>query len=117
MLCSSKRKFTRNELDAFNDKIENCLNDEECVKLLKEYIKKKKPPFRKIFRLWEMVNNENESEEDLFELIEEISNFNKNPLLSIAESNEKICYIKSECIRILEGVRSDFVNYLNTINV
>lgn len=117
MLCSPKRIFTNDELDRFNDKIENCLCDEECKMLLKEYIKKKKPPFRKVFRLWEMVNNENESEEDLMDLIEEINSFNSNPLLSLAEKQQKMDYIKSECVRLLEPVRRDFVEHLRKNNV
>lgn len=109
-------KFTHQQIERYNDRIKNCLEDSNCRPILKTYLVRfaKKPMWVDTLKLWEAVNSINSWDEDrMLDLIEDVDDFNINPLLSIAECQHKLDYTKAECCRILEKALPTFITYLN----
>ncbi|KAJ8986163.1 hypothetical protein NQ317_005637 [Molorchus minor] len=108
-------KFTQQQIERLNDRIKNCLEDENCRTVLEQYLKNaRKPVLYNALKLWVAANSTNSFDEDYFlDLIENVDGFNENPLLSIAECEHKLLFVKTECCRILEKIRPYFIEYLN----
>lgn len=107
-------KFTHQQIERFNDRIKNCIDDSSCRAIFKAFLEKlKKPILLKALILWEAANStESWDENKMLELIEEVDDFNENPLLSIQECQYKLDYTKGECCRILEKILPTFIKYL-----
>lgn len=107
-------KFTVQEIDKFNDKISNVLDNAHCREVFCYFLRAQHKPLLKTFLLWKEAHQRNMYDEDTFlDLIEEIDDFNLNPLYSISECEHKLAFIKQECCRILEKIRPQFICYLN----
>ncbi|XP_050311502.1 uncharacterized protein LOC126747054 isoform X1 [Anthonomus grandis grandis] len=108
-------KFTLQQLERYNDRMKNCLSDPQCRPLLQKFLNlQRKPMFISALKLWEAANGTGNWDEDrMLDLIEDVDDFNENPLLSIAECQHKLDYTKEECSRILNKVLPDFMNYLH----
>lgn len=108
------KKFTIQEIERFNDKISNVLDHSHCRKVFGKFVDaQRNPALSKTFKLWNEAET-NAFEEDTFlDLIEEIDDFNINPLYSLAENEHKLAYVKQECSRILEKIRPQFILYLH----
>ncbi|CAH1100956.1 unnamed protein product [Psylliodes chrysocephalus] len=108
-------RFTDQDIDRFNDKISNVLQNTRCKQIYNNYLKKYSPPNCNAFKLWEQAHSTKEYNEDLLlDMIEDVDGFNDNPLLTLAEPEHKLIYIKQECCRILEKSRSNFIQFLRT---
>lgn len=107
-------RFTPQQIERFNDRIKNCIDDSNCRAVFKVFLKKmKKPMLLDTLALWEAANRSNNWDQDeMMELIEEVDDFNQNPLLSIQECQHKLDYTKGECCRILEKILPTFITYL-----
>lgn len=108
-------KFTIQQLDRLSDRMKNCLDDTQCRTILKNYLQSlKKPMLLDTVKLWEAASNSTSwNEPVMMDLIEEIDDFNENPLLSISECQHKLDYTTGECCRILEKTLPKFIQYLN----
>lgn len=114
----AEHKFTLQQIDRFNDSIENCLRSATCCEIFKKYLMEtKRNHLLDILRLWVKTNDptsQSSSMEDIFDIIEEIDGFNENPLLSLSEPKLKLDYIRTECYRLLNqhNMHSKFLQYL-----
>lgn len=109
------RKFTDPELERFNDKISNVLDNSYCRQIFENFLTvQRNPALIKIFKLWEKAHQDTSYDEDNYlDEIEEIDNFNINPLYSISECDHKLAYIKQQCSRLLEKIHPQFMLYLH----
>lgn len=109
-------RFTQQQIERFNDRIQNCLEDERCRGIFAHYLKiSRKPVLFNAFKLWVEANSTDSFDEDKFlDLIDEVDGFNENPLLTISECDQKLSFLKIEACRILEKIRPHFIEYLNT---
>lgn len=108
--------FTHQQLERFNDRIKNCLDDDTCRAIFKTFlVKLKKPILLNALALWEAANRSSNSwdEDEMLELIDEVDEFNQCPLLSLQECEHKLDYTKGECCRILEKILHTFIMYLH----
>ncbi|KAJ8957353.1 hypothetical protein NQ318_004832 [Aromia moschata] len=112
-------KFTQQQIERFNDRIRNCLEDEHCRTVLEQYLlQQRKPILHNALKLWVAAHSTTSFDEDRFlDLIEDVDGFNENPLLSISECEHKLSYVKLECCRILEKIRPYFIHYLSKNHV
>ncbi|CAH0564020.1 unnamed protein product [Brassicogethes aeneus] len=108
-------RFTHQQIERFNDRIKNCIEDAECRKILEKFLQNPpRPVHLNALKLWKAANDRHAFDEDFFfDLIDEVSGFNENPLLTISECEHKLQYVKQECCRILEPIKSIFIDYLN----
>ncbi|KAJ8936370.1 hypothetical protein NQ314_012389 [Rhamnusium bicolor] len=109
-------KFTHQQIERFNDRIKNCLEDAQCRHILEHYLKiSRKPVLHNALKLWMAANSTTSfNDDEFFDLIDNVDGFNENPLLSISECEHKLSYVKLECCRILEKIRPYFIQYLST---
>ncbi|KAJ8923119.1 hypothetical protein NQ315_001672 [Exocentrus adspersus] len=109
-------KFTQQQIERFNDRIRNCLEDAQCRRLLEHYLKiSRKPVLSNALKLWVAANSTDSFDEDEFlDLIDEVDGFNENPLLTLSECEHKLSYVKMESCRILEKIRPYFIEYIST---
>lgn len=109
------KRFSLQEIERFNDKICNALDNSECREVLGKFLDaQKNPTLTKAYTLWKKAHQRNFYDEDTFlDIIEEIDDFNINPLYSLAECEHKLAYIKQECARILERIHPQFILYLH----
>lgn len=107
-------KFTSEEINEFNHKISNVLDNSRCREVFYKYLcAQRHPVLIKTFKLWTEAHERKSYDEDTFcDLVEEVDDFNVNPLYSLSECEHKIAYIKQECCRILEKQRDQFILYL-----
>lgn len=108
-------KFTIQEIERFNDKISNVLDNSHSREVLGKFLTtQRNPALMKTFSLWKEAHQRNSYDEDTFlDLIEELDDFNVNPLYSLSECEHKLAYIKQECSRLLEKIRPQFILYLH----
>lgn len=108
-------RFTSQQIERFNDRIENLVGDEQCRNIFKGFLTdSRRQNLLNALKLWEEANaSQNFNEDFFFELFDDVSGFNEQPLLSINEHDHKLSYIKSECCRIMEPVKHIFIDYLN----
>lgn len=71
----------------------------------------------RVLKLWERADDDLRTnaiymQEEYEDLFDRIDNFNEGPLLSINEYSQKLEYIKRECARILNLIRTQFIHYL-----
>uniref|UniRef100_A0A6P7GVB5 Uncharacterized protein LOC114343343 n=1 Tax=Diabrotica virgifera virgifera TaxID=50390 RepID=A0A6P7GVB5_DIAVI len=105
--------FNTQDIDRFNDRIQNVLQNPPCRGIYRNYLFQYKRMYLDAFKLWLEANDTKEYNEDKFlDLIEDVDEFNMNPLYSLQEHDHKIDYIKQECCRILEKTRASFIGYL-----
>lgn len=112
----ASKKFTVQEIERFNDRISNVLDNSDCRKVFEEFLlTQKNPTLIKTFKLWMKAdeNSQNSFKDDFFDIIEEIDDFNMSPLLSVSECDQKFAFVKQECSRILEKIRPQFIHYLH----
>lgn len=133
------RKYTKQQIDHFNDRIGNVLNDIGARSDLEEYLKKYKFPVQsKVLRLWNKANSSKwYRRKDFQDDIEDIDGFSTKGLGKSIDQNSsedddsddndeetsegepgtdsELIFIKQECCRILEKIRPQFIKYL-TIN-
>lgn len=109
-------KFTHQEIERFNDRIQNCLGDERCRNILKRYLEiSHRPVLVNALNLWIEANKAVSFDDDMFfDLIDEVQGFNDNPLLTIAECDQKLTYVKTEACRILAKILPHFIEYLHS---
>lgn len=109
------KRFTIQEIERFNDKISNALDNSQCREVLGKFLDaQKNPTLIKTYSLWKEAHQRTSYNEDSFlDIIEEIDDFNINPLYSLSECDHKFAYIKQECARILEKIRPQFILYLH----
>ncbi|RZC27647.1 hypothetical protein BDFB_000102 [Asbolus verrucosus] len=108
-------KFPLQQIEKFNDRIENCLQDLSCRNIFEIYLtQSKKYNALNTLKLWTTANSGTSFSEDMYDLIDDVDGFNENPLLSISEHHQKLDYVKSECSRILNkhGTHKKFIQYL-----
>lgn len=109
------KKFTVPELERFNDKISNVLDNSCCREIFGRFlIMQRNPAIIKTLKLWEKAQAGSSYDENSYlDEIEDIDAFNINPLYSISECEHKLTYIKQECSRILEKIHPQFMLYLH----
>lgn len=109
-------RFTQQQIERFNDRIKNCLEDAQCRGVFEHYLRvSHKPILLNALKLWVAANSTDSFDEDRFlDLIDEVDGFNENPLLTLSECEHKLAYVKMETCRILEKIRLHFIEYLNT---
>lgn len=106
--------FTQQEIERLNDRISNVLENSRCRDVFQRFLRSQhNPALMNALNLWLKSNESSFNEEECFDLIEEIDDFNANPFYSINEELQKIAYIKQECARILEKIRPQFIMFLH----
>uniref|UniRef100_V5I7X5 Uncharacterized protein n=1 Tax=Anoplophora glabripennis TaxID=217634 RepID=V5I7X5_ANOGL len=112
----AEARFTPQQIERFNDRIKNCLEDAQCRGVFEHYLRiSRKPVLYNALKLWVAANSTDSFDEDQFlDLIDEVDGFNENPLLSLSECEHKLAYIKMETCRILDKIHRLFIEYLNT---
>lgn len=110
--------FSTEDLNVFSHKIENCLEHSECRQIFKNYLTTlRRRDLLRVLQLWERADDDLKTsamymEDDYQDFIERIDGFNESPLLSINEYGPRLVYVKRECARILNKIRTEFVQYL-----
>ncbi|CAH1383233.1 unnamed protein product [Tenebrio molitor] len=108
--------FQVQQIEKFSDKIENCLLDGACQSVFEYYLAHviRKDNLLYTLRLWIKANQRLIFDDDMFDLIDEVDGFNDDPLLTLAESHQKIAYVKTECCRLFNtsGIHQRFIDYL-----
>lgn len=108
-----RKTFSKEELNNFALRTRNILENSDCRLILKNYLlSTKKRHFLKVLTLYEETSDSRSLWDDIMDLIDEIDNFNTNPLLSISENSLKFAYVQQQCEQMLENVRPVFVRYL-----
>ena len=119
------RKWTKDELGKFAEKIEFCLKDEECREILKAFLEKRgNPNLEKVWKIWNAVdiilkattvnkpakvNKPTTVDESTQDLIDE-TNIKSNP-----NNADNLEHIQQQCCQILDGqLGTDFSTYLST---
>lgn len=111
----SQNHFTNREMDRFNDKISNVLDDLSVRPILRAFLKNY-PVKLKAFILWEKANESTSYDNNTFdELIDDTDDFNMDPLNLISEDDDILVYIKQECCRILQPIHRIFIPYLDKL--
>ena len=109
-------KFTTSQIEKFNDRIENCLNDSPCRCVFEFYLTNiiKKDNLVYTLKLWMKANESSSFDDDMFDYIDNVDGFNENPLLTLSESHQKFAYVKSECCRLFNksDIHRRFIYYL-----
>lgn len=97
-------RFTSHEIIELSYRIQNCLNNPRCRSILRRYLMESNSSVLfAALELWEVANNSTSwNEEAMFNLMDELDDFNQHHLLSISDFQQRIDYIKDECVRILE---------------
>lgn len=104
--------FTSVQIQRFSTHIKDCLEDPRCFDILKTYLRTGRMSISlNVLNLWENANNLTSWNDDLFELIDEIDDFDCNQLDN-SNANQKLKYTKTECCRILNNILPNFVVYL-----
>lgn len=107
-------RFSKDEMNRFNDKIENVLENDKCRILFDKYLEVQDyPPFKKTLSLWIETNNGIQMDICIV-LIEEIDDFNRD-ILKSASDGELPALIKQECSRILSQIHPKFMVYLSSM--
>lgn len=108
--------FTIQEVDVFSHRIENCLDNAECKEIFKDYLQtRNRNDLLQIVSLWEKAEfdlQNNDYTNDYESIIEEIDGFTEGPLSSNYPDSTKLEWIKRECARILDVIKSQFIDYL-----
>ncbi|KAF2880602.1 hypothetical protein ILUMI_25566 [Ignelater luminosus] len=117
-MASRIHKFPRREIGRFSDRIQNVLDNKDAREILGEYLKEvKRRDLQNVLKLWKeaakyLKDEGPYSEEEMWDQIDGIDDFNINPLMTISEKNDKLIYIQQESARILNRVLSVFIKYL-----
>lgn len=91
----------------------NVLEHPDCRTILKEYlVSTKKRNFDRILSLYVEAGDSLNSWDDIMDMIDEIDNFNTNPLLSISENEQKMAFVLQQCEQMLAVVHASFMAYL-----
>ncbi|EFA13678.1 hypothetical protein TcasGA2_TC001394 [Tribolium castaneum] len=107
-------KFPSKQIEKFNDRIENCLEDAACRSVLEFYLKTVMgiANLNNILKLWNKANAS--FDDDIFDFIDEVDDFQDGPLLTLSESHLKVAYVKNECCRLFNkaNIHQRFIQYL-----
>lgn len=115
--------FTIEDINVFSHKIENCLNNAVCKQIFTNYLTTvRRRDLLRVLKLWDRADDDLKTnalymEDDYQDFIERIDDFNQGPLLSINEYSPKLEYVKRECARILNKIRTQFIQYLKLHHV
>lgn len=110
--------FSNDDINIFSHKIENCLEHTACRGIFKQYLTTlRRRDLLRVLELWERADDDLKTnailmEDDYQDLIERIDDFNEGPLLSLSEYAQKLEYVKRECARILNKIKTHFIQYL-----
>ncbi|KAH0816273.1 hypothetical protein GEV33_006518 [Tenebrio molitor] len=91
-------KFTRQQIERFNDGIEYCLKDEDCASILQEFLLHtyKKDNLTRAFNLWTLANKNSMLTDEIQDLIDEVDDFQRGDMDKM-NPHEQIEYVKREC--------------------
>jgi hypothetical protein len=106
-------KFTRQQIERFNDGIEYCLEDEDCASILQEFLLHtyKKDNLTRAFNLWTLANKNSMLTDEIQDLIDEVDDFQRGDMDKM-NPHEQIEYVKRECCRLLAQCLKQFIAYL-----
>jgi hypothetical protein len=106
-------KFTRQEIERFNDGIENCFKNADCAYIFKEEFLPLlgNDNLTRAFKLWTLANENSMLTDEIQDLIDEVDGFQRGDMDKM-NPHEQIEYVKRECCRLLAQCLKQFIAYL-----